>query len=218
MLLAQVSPLSGFLISSAPGTALTRLPELDPREGECCKGGPETGCKALLGQHQEWGSEECLQPRLRMGFTSASSCPASPRGWLRAHQKLEQATSWLLPKSSSRPFLLLSPLPGMFFPDFSTSVNRVSSRPEPSAPSFTLKHCPIRARGKPPFWRLPHSFPAGRSSPLSHLLVFARTAPLYLEFLSYLLLDPLSLWEDITSQEVNPSGVSLGCCWSCTPS
>lgn len=63
------------------------------RGGECCKGGPGRGCRALLRQHQEWGSEESPQPRLRMGFGSASSHPASPRGWLGAHQKLEQATS-----------------------------------------------------------------------------------------------------------------------------
>ena len=62
--------------------------------GSVAKGALGGGAgRCSRGQHWEWGSEESLQPRLRMGFSSASSCPAGPRGWLGAHQKLEQATS-----------------------------------------------------------------------------------------------------------------------------
>lgn len=71
---------------------------------------------------------------------------------------------WLFPIAATKSFLLLFPLPGMFFPDSSTTKPCISSRIGPLATSFTHKHCLFLHR--PPFLRLPH-----------HIFLFPYWAP-----------------------------------------
>lgn len=102
---------------------------------------------------------------------------------------------WLLPKAASRPFLPLSPLPGMLFPDFSASVNPVFPLDQRERALGHLLHpqtlsLSAQGPGLPTGSCLPllsHTLaqPAphasSRNSTFSHLWVFAHAVPLCLE-------------------------------------
>ena len=114
-LLAQVSPLSGFLISSAPGAAcfLAQPPPARnwiPERGSDGKGAPGRGCEAVLAA-PGGGRAVRSHPRL------AQPSPAQPAPGVGSEpiKSWNDPPPWLLPKAASRPFLLLSPLLGMLF-------------------------------------------------------------------------------------------------------
>ena len=145
-LLAQVSPLSGFLISSAPGIAcfLAQPPPARnwiPERGSDGKGAPRRGCKAVLAAPGGGQAVRSHPPTPRSAF----SCPACPGAGSEPIKSWNDQPPWLLPKAVSRPFLLLSPLLGMLF---STSESPVfplaqSLWPPPSPSTY----CPFLHKG-----------------------------------------------------------------------
>lgn len=143
-LLAQVSPLSGFLISSAPGAAcfLAQPPPARnwiPERGSDGKGAPRRGCKAVLAAP---GRGRAVRSHPRLAQPSAQPAPGAGSEPIKSWN---DPPPWLLPKAASRPFLLLSPLLGMLF---STSVSPVfplaQSLWPPPSPST---HCPFLHKG-----------------------------------------------------------------------
>ena len=101
-----------------------RLPELDLRDRECWKGGPqEGGAGRCLGSTGRGAVRSPCSPG--SGWGSAQPPPAQPVSGAGSEpiKTWNNPPPWLLPKASSRLFLLLSPLPGTFFPDFSTTVD-----------------------------------------------------------------------------------------------
>lgn len=145
-LLAQVSPLSGFLISSAPGAAcfLAQPPPARnwiPERGSDGKGAPGRGCEAVLAA-PGGGRAVRSHPRL------AQPSPAQPAPGVGSEpiKSWNDPPPWLLPKAASRLFLLLSPLLGMLFIQYQC-MPCVSSSPEPVATSITLHTLSFSAQG-----------------------------------------------------------------------